>query len=56
MQISLQSLSDYKIQEFDIIQVLFNPSSVFYPFDWCNSWSQGEYVKWKNYITVYQCS
>ena len=41
-----------KIQEFDIIQVLFKPSSIFQRFDWYNSHSQGEDVEWKIYITV----
>ena len=41
-----------KIQEFDVIQVLFKPSSIFQRFDWYNSNSQGEDVEWKVYITA----
>ena len=41
-----------KIQEFDIVQVLFKLSSIFQRFDWYNSHSQGEDVEWKIYVTV----
>ena len=41
-----------KIQEFDVIQVLFKSSSIFQRFDWYNSYSQGEDVEWKICITV----
>ena len=41
-----------KIQQFDVIQVLFKPSSIFQRFDWYNSHSQREDVEWKIYITV----
>ena len=41
-----------KIQEFDVIEVLFKPSSIFQRFDWYNKHSQGEDVEWKIYITV----
>ena len=41
-----------KIQEFDVIQFLFKPSSIFQRFDWHNSHSQGEDVEWKIYITI----
>ena len=36
-----------KIQEFDVIQVLFKPSSIFQRFDWYNSHRQEEDVEWK---------
>ena len=39
--------SGLKIQEFDVIQVLFKSSSIFQRFDWYNSHSQGEDVEWK---------
>ena len=42
-----------KMQEFDVIQVLFKRSSFFQRFDWYNSHSQGEDVEWKIYITVW---
>ena len=41
-----------KIEEFEIIQVLFKSSSIFQRFDWYNSHSQGENVEWKICITV----
>ena len=40
------------IKEFDVIQVLFKPSSIFQRFDWYNNHSQREDVEWKIYITV----
>ena len=41
-----------KIQEFDVIQVLFKPSLISQCFDWYNSHFQGEDVEWKIYITI----
>ena len=41
-----------KIQEIDIIQVLFKASSIFQRFNWYNSHSQGEDVEWKTHITI----
>ena len=41
-----------KMQDFDVIQFLFKPSSIFEYFDWYNTHSQGEDVQWKIYITV----
>ena len=41
-----------KIQEFDLIQVLFKSSSIFQGFDWYNSHSQGEDVEWKMCIII----
>ena len=40
------------LREFDVIQVLCKPSSIFQCFDWYISHSQGEDVEWKIYITV----
>ena len=41
-----------KIQEFDVIEVLLKPSSIFQCFNRYNSHFQGQDVEWKIYITV----
>ena len=41
-----------KIQEFDIIEFLLKQSLISQCCDWYNSYSQGEDVEWKIYITV----